>query len=471
MKIKQLYTGCLAEAAYYIESDGVAAIIDPLRDISVYLESAKADNAIIRYVFETHFHADFVSGHIELNRKTGAEIIFGPHAKPVYQATIARDGQSFSIGKVTLIVLHTPGHTLESSCFLLRDESGKDYALFTGDTLFLGDVGRPDLVEKVNSSISPEYLAGQLYDSLQSKLKNLPDDLILYPGHGAGSACGKKLSKETVSTLGQQRLVNYALDKDLTRDTFIQSILTGLTEPPRYFPSNVHLNITGEAESLDTVILRGMNWLDAETFRSKSAHALVLDTRLKEQFVAGFIPESLWIGLDDSFAPWAGALIDNLNQPILIIAEPGREEEVITRLARVGFDGVIGILKDGFETWKKAGYEQNEICNLKADAFSILFERNPNLKVLDVRRQGEYLQEHLEGSINLPLNTIANHYQLLDKTKEYYIHCAGGYRSIIYISYLMRKGFRQLINIEGGYAALAKTSLRRTEVQEVLSDL
>lgn len=473
MKIEQLYTGCLAEAAYYIESNGEAAIIDPLRENAPYLERANRDHAKIKYVLETHFHADFVSGHIDLSKKSGATIVFGPTAKPGYPAHIATDGEVLTLGKVKIKVLHTPGHTLESTTYLLLDEHGKEHAIFTGDTLFIGDVGRPDLVQKLKVDITPQYLAGLLFDSLRNKIMTLPDEVIVFPGHGAGSACGKKMDKETVSTIGRQRMFNYALRADMGKEEFINAVIDGLTEPPQYFPANVILNVTGEMQGIDEIIAKGKRPLTVKEFETvwETTDALVLDTRKKEDFMKGFIPGSIFIGVDDSFAPWVGTLVTNLKQPILILAEAGREEEVITRLARVGYDNTIGYLENSFEAWKQAGNEIDTIDNISADAFAKLYMNKPACKILDARRQSEYETEHLEGAENFPLDFITRNFASLDKHTQYYIHCAGGYRSVIMISILKSRGYHNLININGGYKKLCNTALTRTEHHDVKTEL
>ena len=427
MKVEQIYTGCLAEAAYYIESNGEAAIIDPLRETEPYLERLKADNAKLKYVLETHFPADFVSGHLDLARKTGATIVYGPTAQPNFEAHIAKDGEELKVGNVTIVVLHTPGHTMESSTYLLRDENGKDYAIFTGDTLFLGDVGRPDLA--VKSDLTREDLAGYLYDSLRNKIMPLADDVIVYPGHGAGSACGKKMSKETQGTLGQQKKVNYALRPDMTREEFIKEVTTGLVEPPQYFPKNAVMNKMGY-ESIDEVKKKGIHPLSVRAFKAawEGENALVIDTRHEDEYAKGFIPGSIFIGLDGQFAPWVGALIPDLNQPILFICEPGREEEVVVRLARVGYDNPIGYLEGGFEAWKAAGEDVDTIEEVTAEEFAKIFKKE-KVNVLDVRKVSEYNEQHIEGAISFPLDFINKNFSQLDRDKKYYVHCKGGYRS------------------------------------------
>lgn len=473
MKVEQIYTGCLAEAAYYIESNGEAAIIDPLRETAPYLERAKSDNAKIKYVLETHFHADFVSGHIDLAKKADAQIVFGPTAKPNYAVHVAEDGEVLSLGKVKIKVLHTPGHTLESTTYLLFDEQGKEYAIFTGDTLFIGDVGRPDLVQKVKAEITPQFLAGKLFDSLRNKIMPLPDSVIVYPGHGAGSACGKKMDKETVSTLGLQKRFNYALRADMTKEEFIEAVTDGLVEPPQYFPSNVIMNLTGEVDSIDTIIKNGKRPLTPQQFEStwEAANALVLDTRRKEDFIKAFIPGSIFIGVDDSFAPWVGTLITDLKQPILVVTEPGREEEVITRLARVGYDHTIGFLEGGVEAWRNSGKEVDAIETISAEEFAQRFTADPNLKLLDARRHSEFETEHLVGAENFPLDFINKNMASIDSQQKYYIHCAGGYRSVIMSSILKSRGYNNIVNIAGGYKELKTTSLKKTDVRTVNTEL
>lgn len=473
MIIEQIYTGCLAEAAYYIESNGEAAIIDPLRETAPYIQRAEQYHAKIKYVLETHFHADFVSGHIDLAKKTNATIVFGPTAKPGYEAYIAADGEVLLLGNVKIKVLHTPGHTLESTTYLLIDEEGKKHAIFTGDTLFVGDVGRPDLVQKLKADITPQYLAGLLFDSLRTKIMTLPDEVIVYPGHGAGSACGKKMDKETVSTLGLQKKFNYALRADMTKEEFIEAVTDGLVEPPQYFPANVLMNVQGGVESLDEILKRGKHALTVREFEMlwESTESLVLDTRKKEDFVKGFIPGSIFIGIDDNFAPWVGALIRDLKQNILLITEPGREEEVITRLARVGYDNTRGYLAGGFVTWKNAEKEVDTIEEISAEDFANVFETHINTYLLDARRQSEYEAEHLVGAENFPLDFINKNMAVLDNRKKYYIHCAGGYRSVIMASIFKSRGYHNIVNIQGGYKALSTTKLKRTEHHEINTEL
>ena len=455
MKVEQIYTGCLAEAAYYIESEGEAAIIDPLRDTKPYIERATKEGAEIKYVFETHFHADFVSGHLDLSAKTGATIVFGPTAKPAYAAYVARDGEEFQLGKIKIRAIHTPGHTMESTCFLLIDETGKETALFTGDTLFIGDVGRPDLAQHVISDLTEEKLAGHLYESLRNKVIPLPNELIVYPGHGAGSACGKKMSKETTDTLGNQKLFNYALNLKLTKEQFIKEILTGLVPPPSYFPQNVLMNITGY-ESLDEVMQRGSQALSPEAFEAAAneTEALILDVREAQTFAKGFIPNVINIGIEGQFASWVGTLIPDVKQPILLVADAGKEEEAITRLARVGYDNCTGYLQGGMEAWKQAGKEIDTVTSISAEAFSNLLAENPSLAAFDVRKKSEYDSEHVIGVENLPLDFLNDNMAQINPAKTYYIHCAGGYRSMIAVSILKARGFNNLIDVAGGFAAI-----------------
>ena len=453
MKIEQIYTGCLAQGAYYIQSEGEAVVIDPLREVEPYVQKAERNGAKIKYVFETHFHADFVSGHVDLSKQTGAPIVYGPTADPSFEAYIAKDGEEFKVGKLTFKVLHTPGHTMESTCYLLKDEKGKDLALFSGDTLFIGDVGRPDLAQKA-AHMTQEELAGTLYDSLRNKVMPLADDIIVYPAHGAGSACGKNMSKETSDTLGHQKQTNYALRANMTKEEFIKEVTEGLTTPPAYFPLNVMLNKQGY-ESISAVIERGKHALSTEAFETAAneTNAIVLDTRDPQTFAKGFIPNSINIGIDGSFAPWVGALIPDIKQQILLVTDVGREEEVITRLARVGYDYTIGYLEGGFEAWQKAGKEVDQIRSIGADLFSQQLQMG-NIKVLDVRKPGEYVSEHVEGALNLPLDNVNDHLATLDKDQTYYVHCAGGYRSMIFSSILKARGFDNLVDIKGGFKAI-----------------
>lgn len=458
MKIEQIYTGCLAHAAYYLESNREAAIFDPLREVGPYLERAAKSNATIKYVFETHFHADFVSGHLDLAQKTGAKIVFGPTAKPGYDAITAEDNQIFKVGDYTVKVIHTPGHTMESTTYLLIDENGKEHGIVSGDTLFIGDVGRPDLAQHVIADLTEEKLAGYLFDSLRNKIMPLSDDLIVYPNHGAGSACGKNMSKETTDTLGHQKQVNYALNPNLTKAEFIKEILTGLTTPPGYFPQNVLMNIRGY-ESFDTVMQRGIQALSPNAFEAAASEtdALVLDTRDAQEFSEGFIPNAINIGIDGNFAQWVGALIPDVKQQILIVADKTREEEVITRLARVGYDHCIGYLEGGFESWKNAGREIDRIERVTAEQLANIRKDNPNAPVFDVRKNSEYQSEHVLDVENTPLDTINESMVLLPKNEPVYIHCAGGYRSMIFASILRARGYDNLVDVVGGFKAIKET--------------
>ena len=459
MKIEQIYTGCISHAAYYIENNGEAAIFDPLREVQFYIDKAKKDNAKIKYVFETHFHADFVSGHLDLMNKVGAEIVFGPTAKPGYKAIIAEDNQIFKVGNYSVKVIHTPGHTMESTTYLLIDESGKEHGIISGDTLFIGDVGRPDLAQHVIADLTEEKLAGHLFDSLRNKIMPLSDELIVYPNHGAGSACGKNMSKETTDTLGHQKQVNYALNPKLTKEEFIKEILTGLTPPPGYFPQNVLLNIKGY-ESLDVVMQRGHKALSVIEFEvaANETQAIIIDTRNSQVFKNGFIPNSININIDGSFATWVGTLIPSVKQPLLIVAEEGREVEVITRLARVGYDNALGYLKGGFEAWKNVKVDYDNVKSITAQEVFEL-QKNSSIEILDVRKTSEYNSEHLIGAISAPLDSINDSMTLIDKNKTYYVHCLSGYRSMVFISVLQARGYRNLIDISGGFNALKQSQL------------
>jgi glyoxylase-like metal-dependent hydrolase (beta-lactamase superfamily II)/rhodanese-related sulfurtransferase len=458
MKVEQIYTGCLAQGAYYIESEGEAAIIDPLREVQPYINMAQRRNATIKYVFETHFHADFVSGHIDLAQKTGATIIYGQtDMKLGFQATIAEDGQEFRVGKATIRVLHTPGHTLESSCYLLIDEAGKEQAIFTGDTLFIGDVGRPDLAQKIAGDLTQEKLAGMLYDSLRDKIMPLPAHLTVYPAHGAGSACGKNMSKETQDSLGNQKVTNYALRPDMTKAEFIKELTTGLTPPPSYFPQNVMMNINGY-DSLDTVMARGFKALSPAEFETVATEtrAVIIDTRAPQTFVKGFIPNAINIGLGGSFAVWVGTLIPDIKQEILIVAEEGTEEEAITRLARVGYDFAIGYLQGGLEAWKKAGFETDSIESVSPEAVAEAMQAG-KVNILDVRKQSEYDTSHIPNATLAPLDYINESMLKVDKEKSYFVHCAGGYRSVVFASILRARGYTNLIDVQGGFNAMKET--------------
>ncbi|WP_417357774.1 MBL fold metallo-hydrolase [Flavobacterium sp.] len=457
MKIEQIYTGCLAQGAYYIESNGEAAIIDPLREVQPYITKADKDNAKIRYVLETHFHADFVSGHLDLAKKTGATIVFGPTAKPNFDAHVAKDGEILTLGNITIQVIHTPGHTMESTCYLLKDESGKDAALFTGDTLFIGDVGRPDLAQKVVAELTQDKLASHLYDSLHNKILPLADDIIVYPAHGAGSACGKNMSKETTDTLGNQKRTNYAL-QPMSRENFIEKVLDGLMPPPAYFPENVLMNIKGY-ESIDNVLSKGLQALSPAAFEAAANEtgAIILDTREPQVFAKGFIPNSINIGIDGNFAPWVGALIPDIKQPLLIVADKGREEEVVTRLARVGYDSAIGYLDGGIEAWNNAGHETDSIISITTDELATILKKDPNTNILDVRKASEHYSERIIDSENIALDYINDHIADVSKNKTYYVHCAGGYRSMIFISILKARGFDNLIDVKGGFKAIKES--------------
>lgn len=459
MNIEQIYTGCLSQGAYYIESQGEAAIIDPLREVKPYLEKAKKNNATIKYIFETHFHADFVSGHVTLAKETGATIVYGPEAKTGFDSLIAKDQQEFKIGEITLTVLHTPGHTMESTTYLLRDASQKDIAIFSGDTLFLGDVGRPDLAQKA-ADMTQEDLAGILYESLRKKIMPLADDVLVYPAHGAGSACGKNLSKETVGTLGEQKKTNYALRADMTKEEFIKEVTDGLLPPPQYFPLNVKMNKEGY-EDIDTVLESGTTPLDPEAFEklANQSGAIILDVRHQDAFAEGHIPQSIFIGIDGGFAPWVGALIGDVEQPILLVTPEGREEETVTRLARVGFDNTLGYLDGSLEAWKKAGKATDSVEGIETMELKTLSEKE-NLTVFDVRKPGEYLSEHLPDAKNTPLDFINEHMNEFPTGTPFYMHCAGGYRSMIAASILKSRGIHNLIDIKGGFGAIKESGMK-----------
>ena len=462
MNIEQIYTGCLAQGAYYIFSDGEIAIIDPLREIAPYIKRAEKDGGTIKYIFETHFHADFVSGHVTLSKKTGAKIVYGPTAKAAFDTYIAQDEEIFELGKIKIKVLHTPGHTMESTTYLLFDETGKEHAIFSGDTLFLGDVGRPDLAQKA-VKMTQEELAGLLYESLRKKIMPLPDDVIVYPGHGAGSACGKQMMTETVDTLGNQKKMNYALRADMTKEEFIKEVTEGLLPPPNYFPLNVKLNKEGY-EDIDTVLEKSTKKLSPKEFEStaNASEAIILDVRDKEKFAKEHIPNSIFIGLDGGFAPWVGELIIDIKQPLLLIVESENEEEVITRLSRVGFDNTLGILDGGIEAWKKTGKETATVAQIKATELKEKYETIKE-NILDVRKKEEFLSEHIKGAKNIPLSVLSEHTSGFDDDKTLYIHCAGGYRSLIASSILKSRGIHNLVNIEGGFDVIKETAIPKTE--------
>ena len=460
MEIEQIYTGCLAQGAYYIRSKNEAVIIDPLREVQPYLDRAKKDGVKIKYIFETHFHADFVSGHLDLSRQTAAPIVYGPTAQPQFEALIANDEQVFAFGDCKIKVLHTPGHTMESSCFLLKDEHDIDRALFSGDTLFLGDVGRPDLAQKA-ASMTQEELAGLLYESLNNKILPLNDEIMVYPAHGAGSACGKNMMKETVDSLGHQKKTNYALNQP-DKKSFIKAVTDGLMPPPAYFPQNVHMNKSGY-ESFDRVLGRGMKALNTDEFEllAQDRDRVILDTRPASEFAKGFIPGSINIGIDGDFAPWVGALIRDVNQPLLLVTSTGREEETLTRLSRVGFDMVIGHLKGGFEAWLNEGKSVDTINRISASAFASEINTKKDL-ILDVRKESEYLAEHVEEAYNRPLDRINDWFAELSANDTFYIHCAGGYRSMIAASILKSRGIYNFKEVEGGFKAIASTAVPKT---------
>ena len=461
MKIEQIYTGCLAQGAYYIESKGEVAIIDPLREINPYLKKAKQDDAKIKYIFETHFHADFVSGHVTLSQKTGAPIVYGPTAKTTFKSLIAQDGQRFTLGDITIIALHTPGHTQESTTYLLQDSNGKDHAIFSGDTLFLGDVGRPDLAQKA-ADMTQDQLAAMLFNSLRTKIMPLADDVIVYPAHGAGSACGKNLSKETIGSLGEQKKTNYALRHDMTEAEFITEVTDGLLPPPQYFPLNVQLNKEGY-EDFEEVLKRGTQEFSAEQFeeQAKNTNAIILDVRNQADFAKGHIPGSIFIGIDGGFAPWVGALIGDVKQPLLLVTPEGREQETITRLSRVGFDQTLGTLKGGFVTWKNSDKEIDSIHSVTAEEFKK--NSTDSSPIFDVRKPGEYTSEHLPKAKNTSLDFINEYLSEFPEQENFYIHCAGGYRSMIAASILKSRGIHNLIDVKGGFGAIKETGMEITD--------
>ena len=459
MYVEQLYTGCLAEAAYYIESNGEAAIIDPLRETSPYTQLADKRGAKIKYVLETHFHADFVSGHVDLAKKTGATIVYGPTASAGYKIYVGKDNEEFKIGGVTIKLLHTPGHTPEASTYLLIAENGNLEAIFTGDTLFLGDVGRPDLA--IKSDLTERDLAGMLFDSLRNKIMPLADDIIVYPGHGAGSACGKNMSKETIGTLGEQKKTNYALRANMSREEFITEVLDGIVPPPQYFPKNAMMNKNGY-KSIDEVMASGLNPLSIEEFEKERNEAIIIDTRTQGDFKDGFIPSSIFIGLNGQFAVWVGALITNLNQKIILVTDEGKEEESVLRLARVGYDNCVGYLKGGFNIWKNAGKPVETIISISAQEFETI-ANSKEINIIDVRKPSEFEAERLEKAKSYPLDTINNWLNKLSKNDTKYLHCAGGYRSMIAISILRNEGYKNIIDIAGGANAIFKnTNLKKT---------
>ena len=462
MIIEQIYTGCLSQGAYFIESNGEVAIIDPLRETTPYIEKAKKKNAKIKYIFETHFHADFVSGHVTLAKETGATIVYGPLAKTSYDSLIAKDQQEFKIGEITLTVLHTPGHTMESTTYLLRDAKNKDIAIFSGDTLFLGDVGRPDLAQKA-ADMTQEDLAGILFDSLREKIMPLADDVLVYPAHGAGSACGKNLSKETVGTIGDQKKTNYALREDMTKEEFVKEVTNGLLPPPQYFPLNVKMNKEGYTD-IDEILENGTKPLTPEDFEviANETNALILDVRHQDDFTKGHIPKSIFIGIDGGFAPWVGAMIGNVKQPILLVTPKGREKETITRLSRVGFDQTLGYLNHGIEAWSKAGNAIDTIDRIEVTDLKALKEQKV-LNIFDVRKPGEYASEHLDEAHSTPLSFINDYMDKFPKNEPFYLHCAGGYRSVIAASILKSRGIHNLIDVKRGFAAIKNEGMKISE--------
>ena len=465
MIIEQIYTGCIAEAAYFLSSEGEAAIVDPLRDIQPYLDRIEKEGVKLKYIFETHFHADFVSGHIDLAKKTGATIVYGPTTMSTgFEKKVGQDGEVFTLGGSTITLIHTPGHTMESSCYLLKDEQGKERGIITGDTLFIGDVGRPDLAQHVIEDLTQDKLARHLYHSLRTKIMPLSDELIVYPNHGAGSACGKNMSKETTDTLGNQKRSNYALNPALTEDEFVAIVLNGLVRPPQYFPKNVLMNIQGY-EQLDAIIAKGMTPLSVaqvERFQ-QDANIMLLDTRAAHKFAKGFIPGSVNIGLDGNFAMWVGELIDNLDQSIVLIADDEEQvKESITRLSRVGYDHCIGYLQGGFEAWQKAGKLIDHVQRISAQALSEQYQQAP-LPIFDIRKISEFQSEHLEAAINIPLNDLEQQLDRLPKDQAFVVHCAGGYRSMIAASLLKKKGYQNFVDVIGGFAAIKETSMPKTD--------
>ena len=446
MKVEQIYTKCLSQGSYYIESNNEVAIIDPLREADIYISKAKASNSKIKYIFETHIHADFISGHLNLAKKSGAEIVYGPKTETNFENIIAKDYQEFKIGDITIVAIHTPGHTVESTTYLLKDSSGKDHAIFTGDTLFLGDVGRPDLSQ--NSVMSNRDLASMLFDSLRNKIMTLNDDVIIYPGHGEGSSCGKDLSSETIGTLGDQKKTNYALRENMTKDEFIREVLDGLLDPPKYFPDNVMLNKKGYDES-DEIIERSFNALTPSQVKSRLKEKItILDVRSVEDFSSSHIPGSIFIGLDGRFAPWVGEILEDISKKLILVAPKGREKEAIIRLSRVGFDNVIGYLKGGVNSWIKNGGLISKVFNESASKFST---SDNNKDILDVRSENEHKSESLQNSLNIPLINLSKSIEKISFEEKFYVHCKGGYRSMIASSILLAKGISNFSNIPGGY--------------------
>ncbi|MGV3459315.1 MAG: MBL fold metallo-hydrolase [Flavobacterium sp.] len=461
MKIEQIYTGCIAQAAYYLESNGEAAIFDPLREVQPYIDKAAKDGATIKYIFETHFHADFVSGHLDLAKKTGAHIVYGPTAKPGFEAHIATDGEEFKVGAYTIKAIHTPGHTMESTCYLLTDENGKMHGIITGDTLFIGDVGRPDLAQGLTEELTQEVLAGHLFDSLRKKIMLLPDDITVYPSHGAGSACGKNMSKETTDTLGNQKKVNYALRADMTKEEFTKELLDGLGAPPAYFPQNVMLNINGY-QSLDKIIETGSKPLSPQEFKQMAgeAEAIVLDVRHEDDYCEAHVPGSIFIGLNGNFAPWVGALIMDVNQQLLLVTPEGKEQETITRLARVGFDNTLGYLDGGISAWKEAGFETDSLASISPEEFASDIE-NGSRTIIDSRKPGEFSGGHIIDAVNIPLDDVNQRFNEVPDS-HFYIHCAGGYRSVIMASILKARGIHNMTNVKKGFGGIKTTNIPTT---------
>ncbi|RFC54574.1 MBL fold metallo-hydrolase [Brumimicrobium aurantiacum] len=461
MNIEQIYTGCLAQGAYYITSNGEAAIIDPLREIQPYLDKLEKDGVKLKYIFETHFHADFVSGHLDLAKATGADIVYGPNADPAFDCIVAEDEQVFEIGNITIKALHTPGHTMESTTYLLKDDNGKDEAIFSGDTLFLGDVGRPDLAQKA-ANMTQDELAGHLYDSLMTKIMPLADDVTVYPAHGAGSACGKNMMKETVDTLGNQKKVNYALNQP-NKEAFIEAVTDGLLPPPAYFGANVAMNKKGY-KNVDEVIKTGLTALSPKEFETaaEGTGALILDTRANGDFAKGFIPNSISIGIGGDFAPWVGAMIGDVQQELLLVTDPGMEEEVVIRLSRVGFDNVIGYLNGGFEAWTKEDREIDKVDRITPEEFENRFNKEESV-VYDVRKESEYEAEHVEEAYSRPLSNINEWMKDINPEEHFFMHCAGGYRSMIASSILQSRGYRNFTEVEGGMGAISKTNVPKSD--------